>query len=314
MDKNNWNRNRTYLRDWKVVNERLVVRGEFLLDLDWLESWNRELVEMNVGKVGRPYEFPESLIKFQAVLGQWIGYRGLEGIARKLVVYTSLPKFDDYSTINRRVNKLNPQIELPKVGRVNVACDGSGMKMSNGGEYRTTKYNIMKQKRFLKVVITADPFSKDLLDCEVGLEGDKNVSSEPEVAMGVLEILVNAGFDIEKFWGDGGFDVKKLFNLLQLYAAAAAIKLPKNANVKAHGSMRRSREVQEFLDLGYEAWASVKHYGRRWTGTEGIFSAVKTIFGEKTRAKKPAGMCREIERRFWAYQKMKTYADTRVSA
>lgn len=312
MKKKNWNRNRTYLRDWKVVNERLVVRGEFLLDLDWVENWDKELEEMNAGKVGRPYDFPESLIKLQAVLSQWINYRGLEGVARKLVVYTKLPKYDDYSTINRRVNKLSPEIELPKVGKVNVACDGSGMKMSNGGEYRTTKYNISQQKRFLKVIITADPFSKDLLGCEVGVEGD--VASEPEVAMSHLKMLIKAGFDVEKFWGDGSFDVKKLFNLLQRYSILAAIKLPKNACGKADGSMRRAREVEEFVELGYEEWASKKRYGRRWTGTEGIFSAVKTIFGEKTRAKTVVGMCREVERRFWAYQGMKGYADSRVSA
>lgn len=312
MEKKTWNRNRTYLRDWKITNEKLVVRGEFLLDLDWIESWNEELKEMNAGKVGRRYEFPESLIRFQAVLGQWIGYRGLEGVARKLVVYTSLPKYDDYSTINRRVNKLNPEIELPKTGKVNVSCDGTGFKMGCGGEYRTTKYNIRQQKRFLKVIITADPFSKDLLGCEVGVEGD--VASEPEVAMSHLEMLIKAGFDVEMFWGDGSFDVKKLFNLLQLYSIFAAIKLPKNACGKADGSMRRAREVEEFIELGYEAWAKKKCYGRRWTGTEGIFSAVKTIFGEKVRAKKVDGMCREVERRFWAYQRMKGYADSRVSA
>jgi hypothetical protein len=312
MKKKNWNRNRTYLRDWNVVNERLVVRGEFLLDLDWVESWSEELCEMNAGKVGRPYEFPESLIKFQGVLGQWIGYRGLEGVARKLVVYTSLPKYDDYSTINRRVNKLNPEIVLPKVGRVNVSCDGSGMKMGCGGEYRTTKYNIRQRKRFLKVIITADPFSKDLLGCEVGMEGD--LFSEPEVAMSHLEMLTKAGFDVVKFWGDGSFDVKALFNLLQRYNSLTAIKIRKNASGKADGSLRRAREIEEYMSLGYEKWAKIKCYGRRWTGTEGVFSAVKTIFGEKVRAKTVTGMCREVERRFWAYQRMKIYADSRVSA
>lgn len=312
MEKKNWNRNRTYLRDWKIVNERLVVRGEFLLDLDWVESWDKELEEMNTGKVGRPYQFPESLVRFQAVLGQWINYRGLEGVTRKLVVYTKLPKYNDYSTINRRVNKLNPEIELPKVGKVNVACDGSGFKMNNAGEYRTTKYNIRKQKKFLKVIITADPFGKDLLGCEVGLEGD--VPSEPEVAMSHLEMLIKAGFDVGKFWGDGSFDVKNLFNLLEMYGILAAIKIRENASDNAKGSMRRAREVEEYKELDYEEWAKKKRYGRRWTGTEGIFSAVKTIFGEHVRAKTVPGMCREVARKFWAYQRMKTYADLKAIA
>ena len=64
MKKERWKQNRSFPRDWKVTNERLVVRGEFLLDLEWVKSWDKELDEMNNGKRGHPYEFPESLIRF----------------------------------------------------------------------------------------------------------------------------------------------------------------------------------------------------------------------------------------------------------
>ncbi|MBI2549461.1 hypothetical protein HYW21_09020 [Candidatus Woesearchaeota archaeon] len=30
-------------RDWKVENEKYVVRGEFLFDLDFVKSWGEEL-------------------------------------------------------------------------------------------------------------------------------------------------------------------------------------------------------------------------------------------------------------------------------
>ena len=38
---------------------------------------------MNQGKKGHPYEFPESLIEFQAVLNQWVNFRGIEGVRDK---------------------------------------------------------------------------------------------------------------------------------------------------------------------------------------------------------------------------------------
>ena len=41
-------------RDWKKVNEMYIVRGEFLLDLDFVKSWDKELKEMNDGKRGAP--------------------------------------------------------------------------------------------------------------------------------------------------------------------------------------------------------------------------------------------------------------------
>ena len=78
-------------RNWKKYNEELVVRGEFLLDMDWVKSWDKELKEMNTGKPGRPYEFPESLIKLQAVWNQWIGYRQVKGLTRKLYEAAQLP-------------------------------------------------------------------------------------------------------------------------------------------------------------------------------------------------------------------------------
>src|SRR3989338_7664300 len=175
-------------RDWPGYNEELVVRGEFLLDLDWVKSWHKELVEMNDGKVGRPYEFPESLIKLQAVWNQWVGVRQVEGITRKLVEAAQLPDFNDYSTINRRVRKVDPVFELPKQGFCSVSTDGSGMKMNQAGEYRYDKYGRKKPKKWLKVVISANPLTKDLLDLEVHVEGEG--PSEPEVAMWTAPLLV----------------------------------------------------------------------------------------------------------------------------
>lgn len=40
-------------RDWVSYNEELVVRGFFYLDVDWVESWDRELEEMNRGEEGQ---------------------------------------------------------------------------------------------------------------------------------------------------------------------------------------------------------------------------------------------------------------------
>ena len=312
MEKGRWKQNRSFPRDWKVTNERLVVRGEFLLDLDWVKSWDKELEEMNKGKRGHPYEFPESLIKFQAVLSQWIAYRGLEGVARKLEEHNLISKHNDYSSAYRRIVKMDSEIELPKVGSISVTTDGSGIKMNSAGEYRKDKYGNKGAKKYIRVVITADPFKKDLLDCEVFVDGEG--PSEPEVAMSHLEELIKKGFDIDKFWGDGSFDVKDLFNLLQKYNIESAIKIREDASENADGSMRRAREVKEYKEKGYKEWARSKHYGRRWTGTEVIFSAVKGIFGEKTRSKDVENMIKEVKRRFWAYQRMKRYADLRVPA
>ena len=60
-------------RNWKSYNEELVMRGEFLLPIDMFGNWDEELDKMNEDKKDRPYEFPESFIKIQAVWHQcWL--------------------------------------------------------------------------------------------------------------------------------------------------------------------------------------------------------------------------------------------------
>jgi hypothetical protein len=50
--------------DWEGVDELLVKRGELLLSLEFLESYDRELKRMNRGKVGRPYMLTERYVEF----------------------------------------------------------------------------------------------------------------------------------------------------------------------------------------------------------------------------------------------------------
>ena len=63
MKTERWGKKFVDRRNWKEYNEELVIRGEFLLDVDWVKTWDRELEDMNSGKVGAKYEYPESLIR-----------------------------------------------------------------------------------------------------------------------------------------------------------------------------------------------------------------------------------------------------------
>ena len=304
-----WGRKFEDKRDWKKENEKYVVRGEFLFNLDFVKSWDKELEEMNEGKRGAPFEFPESFIEWLAVLSQWISNRGLQGVTRQFQKKGLLPKEANYSTINIRVNKIDTSFELPKEGNISVSTDGSGMKMSNRGDYKETKYGDGK-KKFLRVTISAEPYKKKLLDIDVCIDGEG--ASEPEVAMSHIEELIALGYDVDKFFGDGAFDVHSLFDLLDQYAILSAIKIRKNASLdpEGKGSWRREQEVLDYRKKKYKKWAKEKEYGRRWTGTEGIFSAVKGIFGEETRSKNIGNMIHEVKRKFWAYDKMCQYAET----
>ncbi|MEM4383828.1 MAG: hypothetical protein QXH32_06990 [Candidatus Caldarchaeum sp.] len=50
-------------RGWAVYNEALVGRAEILFSFDVLDRWEGELESMNDGKVGAPYQYPDSFIR-----------------------------------------------------------------------------------------------------------------------------------------------------------------------------------------------------------------------------------------------------------
>ena len=90
-------------RDWGRLNEQYVRRGEVVLDLSFLASWNDELEEMNRGKRGRPYEYPRSLIKFIAFARDvWhLTLRTAEGVLRVLGSVLGF-RAPDHTTLWRR--------------------------------------------------------------------------------------------------------------------------------------------------------------------------------------------------------------------
>ena len=307
-----WGKKVTYLRDWKKVNETHVLRGEYLLDFDWVKNWSTEVALMNQGKKGAPYQFPESLIKLQAVWALCYNYRAVEGITRQVCSFAKVPQYNDFSTICRRVNALTVAIPLPKGKEISAATDGSGMKMNMSGEYFEEKYGDGK-KKFLKVTITADPFQKDLLKVEVALEGEGN--SEPTIAEQQMKELIEEGYTIDTFFMDGAGDTHALFDFCDQQGIDPVIKIRDNAVIDSGGggSWKRAKEVEKYQQDGYKEWARKKHYGRRWPGTEGMFSAVKRMFGERVRSHKIENMCNEVYRKFWAYQTMKYYAERRLT-
>jgi hypothetical protein len=67
--------------DWRGVDERLIRRGELLLSLDFLESYDLELSVLNLGKVGRPYRVTYMFLAVVRYLFN-MPYRQLEGFTQ----------------------------------------------------------------------------------------------------------------------------------------------------------------------------------------------------------------------------------------
>ena len=55
-------------RNWSEYNEKLVLRGEFYLSLEFLAKWDSELLKMNINKRGRQYQYPLQFIQWGAAI------------------------------------------------------------------------------------------------------------------------------------------------------------------------------------------------------------------------------------------------------
>jgi hypothetical protein len=50
-------------REWPEYNEKLVRRGELYFSFEFLDRWKEDLAQINGGKVGRRFLFPEPFIQ-----------------------------------------------------------------------------------------------------------------------------------------------------------------------------------------------------------------------------------------------------------
>ena len=292
-------------RNWQEYNEKLVKRGEMYISLDFVESWRKELEEMNGGKVGAPYHYPESLIIFLgfAYIMLRISYRELEGFVRKLKEYIhKIPAAPDYSQIWRRVRKTLLDIEDTLLSHkdedVVVSLDSSGVKVSNRGEWMREKWKV--RRGWIKVHIAVDEKGKQVVALEVT---DEKVSDSKEFKPLVEQAARNIkskGGKLKQVNGDGSYDTKENFNTLAKMGITPGIKVRKNASTRARGSPTRKKHVKEYKKLGYKGWRDKYRYGYRWRA-EGNLSAVKRRTGEYVRAVKVENMCWEVKMKFLFY-------------
>jgi len=285
-------------RNWKETNEMYVMRGYFYFNPKFLLTWNDELKQMNAGKVGQPYLYPESMIKFLAVLHCRFDFRGLEGFMLWLSEnYKYQFPVIDYSQICRRYNLLNIDfsiLEEDMEDYLEVGVDGSGEKSTKRGGWMREKWKV--RKGWIKVVIMGAKNSKEkkyVIDIRVGNEDlDERKSARGMVRKNHKNIGV--------LFADGLHENEDMFDLCDKYKIPTSIKLRENCSTKTK-SPKRKKEVKIYKSMPYEEWSREKDYGQRWPVTEGIFSSCKRTMGEYVSATKKRSMYHEVKVKFWAY-------------
>jgi len=274
--------------NWSVYNDSLVRRGEILLDFSALEGWDREVERMSSGRRGRPFTYPDSLIRLLAPIRLLfhLPYRQLEGFARGLSKYVRGLVAPDYTTLDRRVNRLNLSIDEALVdpsGSVYIALDSTGIKVHNSGDWIRRRFKV--RKGYLKVHIAVDVETGQIVALEVTREYVHDGTK--------LERLVKDSsrkVEIKGVIGDGAYDSRRNFNMLDKMGIEPVIKVRKNAVKRMRRCPSRRKALIEQRE-NPDMWK--QKYGLRWIA-ESAFSWIKRIFGEYVTAKKLENMVKEI--------------------
>ena len=285
-------------RDWHRYNEALVRRGELNLDSSVLEEWKRELKKANKGKVGEPYHYPESYIRLLAFVRLLFHqpYRQTEGFVHFLSRFVEGLQAPDYSTIDRRTNRL--QIDLSESlirsnDPVSIAVDASGVKVHNTGDWIRHVWKV--KKGYLKIHFAVDVRTGQVVSMDVSSEkvGDgrrlKRLVKRAEESVRVSRILA-----------DGAYDSKANFNFLAQEGIRPVIRVRRGSAPRSRGSMTRKLAVVEQQTFRPKAWSRIHRFGYRWR-VEGAFSVIKRVFGEYVSAKKFVNMAREMAMKAFIY-------------
>ena len=262
--------------DWKAVDERLIRRGELILDLESLRNHEKELEEMNKGRPGPRYKIANSIIQLLAIVRYLfqMPYRQLEGYTRAL--HRLVPQLPpaDYSGIRKRILRLqvDPYKHLSRSSDpVTIALDSTGVKVEKAGGWIERKHG--KKKRYVKLHFAVRVDTHEVVSMEVTTD-DVHDSKEAARLLEGAERRAN----VEEALLDGAYDSEEGYMELERRGIEAVVKPRKNARSDT-GPLSRSVSVGMIRELGYGTWAELTGYGRRWA-VETAYSTFKRLFGE----------------------------------
>lgn len=291
-------------RDWKNINTRLVQQGTILVDLGFLENCVKELASMNAGKEGAPFEYPASLIRFSGTVRCMFrfGYRQTQGLLLGIAKQVPELLVPCYTQLQRRFTALPTKIQPKKSTEpLWLGVDSSGASVTNRGEWMRKIHRkgcIDECKGFLKIHVGVDVRTKEVVAIEITREkvGD-NTMLKPLLS----QAIQNTGQNIERLYGDGGYDTKENFEMCENLDIRPVIRIDDNANTGPPPPDFIHRNRPEPARLRHariqladrEKWKKENQYGLRWF-TEGFFSVLKRRHGEYVMAHNFENMQQEL--------------------
>ena len=295
--------------NWSVYNQSLVRRGEILLGFDVIDNWDEELKQMNKDKIGEPFHYPNTFLLLLGYAKAYfhLPYRQTEGITQAHAK-GKVPSIPHFTTINRRINRLDIKINDRKSNSKElendyliIAIDSTGIKVTNRGQWMRDKWGI--RKGYLKIHIAVNIKTKKILSIKVTDEHIHDSKALPGLIDGVIKSnSITPTATTGKLFVDGAYDGNEIFRCLADNGIMPCIKVRRNARVKKTNHFLRNMSVI-FQNNNLQGWKDSVSYGQRWI-VETVFSCLKRTFGEYVCSVKFENMIQEMMLKASLYNKL----------
>lgn len=280
----------------------------------WKPVFEKNLKEMNEGKVGRPYEYSDALIIWMmtvltAVDGKFDTVAGLfQSILKCLGIKAPSP-----TRLLERANILTaeyiaePDKELSErygthihtIGvssNVQDRCrrtgiDSSGLALSSMNRWRGKKWKTeVKDRGWLHLHVLSDVDTGEFLAYAIT---DESVGDAPMLKC-LVEKALEGCHKIEVVYADGAYSSDENWIYLcseKKIRFVTSFKV--NTAPRNNGCLARGEAARLWCSLPYDEWVKVSGYGTRWKCECG-FSDFKRLFPEVVTARSLIGMIRQV--------------------
>lgn len=272
-----------------------------------------ELEEMNRGKRGRPFEFPDSMVlwimSMMAVFD--MTFRSAAGFASGLLEGYGMAA-PSTSRLLERANMLVTGIVLTEESRLKagiidgvlllqvsdnvvdrerrVGLDSSGFITVQQSLWRSVKWKTKKVTHWLKAHVLSDLDSGEVIAYAVTLDS----IGDPPMMVPLVKAAMEKGHKLKAIYGDGAYSSDKIWKYISQETDAKFItSFKKNTVPRNNGCQARGDASRLWCITPYHEWKKITGYGFRWKSECG-FSDIKRTHGEEVKARTIYGQSREM--------------------
>ena len=280
------------LSNWSEYNKSLKKRGSLTIWLD--DQVENNWVYNGVRKPGGKQIYGEVAIAFCLTMRSLfdLPYRQTEGLVGSLLqlMRLSLP-VPSYTQFNRRTQELNIALHRSNSREsIAIAVDSTGLKVYGEGEWKVRKHGWCKHRTWRKLHIAVNTDT-------LAIEAVTLTGNEHDDASQVKPLLEAISTKVNRFYGDGGYDKKKVRELLVNEEIKQLIPPQENAVVIKDETQAYARERNEAIRLiaqsDRSSWKKEVGYHQR-SLAEVTMYRYKTLFTGKMQSRKTAYEQKEV--------------------